>query len=95
MDNDDHLPTEPDEVVTEIASILAGGCFSFPREPNSAIFILTQMRWKELESDLAIEFNVLSKVHFSHPAGADLRNDLVVRYLGASCEGYERLRLII
>ena len=27
MDNDDHLPTKPDEVVTEIASILAGGCF--------------------------------------------------------------------
>ena len=27
MHNDDHLPTEPDEVVTEIASILAGGCF--------------------------------------------------------------------
>lgn len=27
MDNDDHLPMEPDEVVTEIASILAGGCF--------------------------------------------------------------------
>jgi len=27
MDNDDHLPTEPDEVVTEIASILARGCF--------------------------------------------------------------------
>jgi len=27
MDNDDHLPTEPDEVATEIASILAGGCF--------------------------------------------------------------------
>jgi len=29
MDNDDRLPTEPDEVATEIASILAGGCFRY------------------------------------------------------------------
>jgi len=29
MDNDDHLPTEPDEVASEIASILAGGCFRY------------------------------------------------------------------
>jgi len=27
MGNDDRLPTEPEEVATEIASILAGGCF--------------------------------------------------------------------
>jgi len=29
VDIDSHLPTEPHEVATEIASILAGGCFRY------------------------------------------------------------------
>jgi hypothetical protein len=29
VDIDSHLPTEPQEVATEIASILSGGCFRY------------------------------------------------------------------
>jgi hypothetical protein len=37
MDYDEHLPTEPDEVVTEIASILAGGCFRYLKSRRRSI----------------------------------------------------------
>jgi len=37
MDNDDHLPTEPDEVATEIASILAGGCFRYLKSRRTSV----------------------------------------------------------
>ena len=37
MDNDDHLPTEPDKVATEIASILAGGCFRHLKSKRQSV----------------------------------------------------------
>lgn len=37
MDNDDRLPTEPDEVATEIASILAGGCFRHVKSKRQSV----------------------------------------------------------
>jgi len=37
MDNDDRLPTEPDEVATEIASILAGGCFGYLKSRRTSV----------------------------------------------------------
>lgn len=37
MDNDDHLPTEPGEVATEIASILAGGCFRYLKSMRTSV----------------------------------------------------------
>jgi len=37
MDNDDHLSTEPDEVVTDIAAILAGGCFRYLKSKRLSV----------------------------------------------------------
>lgn len=37
MDIDSHLPTEPHEVATEVALILAGGCFRYLKSRPTSI----------------------------------------------------------
>jgi hypothetical protein len=58
----------------------------FALEPGATVGILTQVKGKKLEGDLAVEFGILSQVDLTHPAGADLLDDPIVPDYGVACE---------
>jgi hypothetical protein len=63
--------------------MIKSGCrLSLTCEPLATIFILTKMRRKELQSDLALELRILSQIDFAHPSSTYFGDDLVMRDYG-------------
>jgi hypothetical protein len=57
-----------------------GRRLSLALEPLSTIFILAEMRRKELESDLAVKLRILGQIHLPHTTGTDHLDTPVVRH---------------
>jgi hypothetical protein len=72
------------EYRNDIGVVESGSSASFLPEPSEAIRLASELFGEDFESDLAPEFCVLGEVHFTHPAGADSRQDSIVANAGSA-----------
>jgi len=59
-----------------MAQSSSGLCFLY--ESSQAIFIADELPRKQLERDFAFELGIFGQIDFTHPAGAETREEAVM-----------------
>src|SRR5438132_8612688 len=73
-----------------VGVIQGGGSLCLLNESIHAIAIASNFSRKNFQSNFAIEFHVLSQIHFAHSALANLRADFIAAEFCADGEGHFR-----